>query len=83
MPAGGPASSTGSSSSGSSAGVIAPFVNELDRMAPSFDLRGDQISIIKTPADFYETLKVREIPSLADLYGSFQLAEYESEASLR
>lgn len=27
-------------------------------MAPSFDLRGDQIRILKTPADFYETLKV-------------------------
>lgn len=40
-------------------GMLAPLVTELDRMAPSFDIRGDQIQILKTPADFYETLKVR------------------------
>lgn len=40
-------------------GALAPFVSELDRLAPSFDVRGDQIRIIKTPAEFYETLKVR------------------------
>lgn len=42
-----------------SAGLLAPFVSELDRMAPSFDVRGDQIRILKTPTEFYETLKVR------------------------
>lgn len=41
------------------AGVLAPFVTELDKLAPSIDLRGDQIQILKTPSDFYETLKVR------------------------
>lgn len=44
---------------GGSAGLLAPFVSELDRMAPSFDIRGDQIRILKTPTEFYETLKVR------------------------
>ncbi|KAK5994054.1 CDP-diacylglycerol--glycerol-3-phosphate 3-phosphatidyltransferase [Cladobotryum mycophilum] len=36
-------------STGNGAGLLAPFVSELDRMAPSFD----------TPAEFYETLKDR------------------------
>lgn len=39
------------------AGALAPFVSELDRIAPSFDVRGDDVRIIKTPAEFYETLK--------------------------
>ncbi|CVL13247.1 probable phosphatidylglycerophosphate synthase PEL1 [Fusarium proliferatum] len=41
------------------AGALAPFVTELDRLAPSFDVRGEQIQIIRTPAEFYETLKDR------------------------
>jgi CDP-diacylglycerol--glycerol-3-phosphate 3-phosphatidyltransferase len=39
-------------------GTLAPIVSELDRLAPSFDISGDRIQIIKTPTDFYETLKV-------------------------
>lgn len=39
--------------------LLAPFVQELDRAAPSFDLHGDQIQILRTPSEFYETLKVR------------------------
>lgn len=42
----------------SKAGLLAPFVNELDKKAPSFDIKGDQIQIIQTPAEFYQTLKV-------------------------
>lgn len=38
--------------------MLAPFTNELDKIAPSFKINGSQIRIIKTPADFYETLKV-------------------------
>jgi CDP-diacylglycerol---glycerol-3-phosphate 3-phosphatidyltransferase len=49
------ASPAGSSSS--AAGMLAPFTNELDRIAPSFKIHGSQIRIIKTPTDFYETLK--------------------------
>ncbi|KAK7741931.1 CDP-diacylglycerol--glycerol-3-phosphate 3-phosphatidyltransferase [Diatrype stigma] len=50
-PAGSPAAS--------SAAMLAPFTNELDKIAPSFKINGSQIQIIKTPADFYETLKAR------------------------
>jgi CDP-diacylglycerol---glycerol-3-phosphate 3-phosphatidyltransferase len=43
----------------SSMGMLAPFTNELDHIAPSFNIDGTQIQILQTPADFYETLKVR------------------------
>ncbi|KAI1815027.1 hypothetical protein GGS20DRAFT_576486 [Poronia punctata] len=45
------------SSPPSSTGMLAPFTNELDRLAPSFRINGSQIQIIRSPADFYETLK--------------------------
>ena len=46
-------------SSGSiSSGMLAPFVTELDRIAPAFDIKGSQVQILQTPTDFYETLKV-------------------------
>jgi CDP-diacylglycerol---glycerol-3-phosphate 3-phosphatidyltransferase len=51
--------SPASGSSSSSLGMLAPFVSELDRVAPFFDIKGSQIQILRTPADFYETLKVR------------------------
>ncbi|UZP46589.1 hypothetical protein NXS19_014401 [Fusarium pseudograminearum] len=54
MPAGG-----ASPSNSNGAGALAPFVTELDRLAPSFDIQGEQIRIIQTPAQFYETLKDR------------------------
>lgn len=47
-----------SAQAASKAGMLAPFVTELDKLAPSIDVRGDQIQILKTPSDFYETLKV-------------------------
>jgi len=59
MPAGG----TPQASNANGVGGLAPFVTELDRLAPSFDIRGEQIQIIRTPAEFYETLKVRPSPS--------------------
>lgn len=41
------------------AGVLSPLTGELDRIAPSFDLQGDQIEVLQTPSEFYETLKAR------------------------
>ncbi|KAI1827776.1 hypothetical protein F4861DRAFT_491116 [Xylaria intraflava] len=54
-----PTSSVSVGSSTGSAGMLAPFTNELDRIAPSFNINGSQIQIIKSPADFYETLKAK------------------------
>jgi hypothetical protein len=41
----------------SSAGMLAPFTAELDRIAPSFKINGSQIRVLQSPAEFYETLK--------------------------
>lgn len=42
----------------SNAGMLAPFVEELDKIAPSFKINGSQIRVLRTPSEFYETLKV-------------------------
>jgi CDP-diacylglycerol--glycerol-3-phosphate 3-phosphatidyltransferase len=39
--------------------MLAPFVSELDRIAPAVDLDASQITILETPDEFYETLKAR------------------------
>lgn len=41
----------------SQTGMLAPFVSELDRIAPSFKINGAQIRVLQTPSEFYETLK--------------------------
>ncbi|KAK8136085.1 hypothetical protein PG984_004025 [Apiospora sp. TS-2023a] len=54
-----PSSAAPAGSSPGSAGMLAPFVNELDKIAPSFRIHGSQIQVIRTPSDFYETLKAK------------------------
>lgn len=44
---------------GTGVGALAPFVSELDNLAPAFDIKGSDVSILRTPAEFYETLKDR------------------------
>ncbi|TVY58992.1 CDP-diacylglycerol--glycerol-3-phosphate 3-phosphatidyltransferase [Lachnellula cervina] len=43
--------------SSSTASMLGAFTNELDRIAPKFEIQGSQIQILRTPSDFYETLK--------------------------
>jgi hypothetical protein len=38
--------------------MLATITTDLDNIAPRFEIQSEQITIIKTPADFYETLKV-------------------------
>ncbi len=40
--------------------MLAPLLSDLDRIAPSFQIHGSQIRVLRTPSDFYETLKVRD-----------------------
>ena len=42
----------------SQASMLATITTDLDRIAPRFEMQPDQITIIQTPAEFYETLKV-------------------------
>ena len=38
--------------------ALSEFTEELDAIAPRFDIKGEQIRVLRTPAEFYETLKV-------------------------
>lgn len=38
--------------------VLSGFTEELDKIAPRFDIKGEQIQVLRTPEEFYETLKV-------------------------
>jgi len=40
-------------------GQLAAFTEELDRIAPRFDVSGEQVRVLRSPEEFYETLKVR------------------------
>lgn len=42
----------------SQASMLATITTDLDRIAPRFEMQPDQITVIQTPAEFYETLKV-------------------------
>lgn len=42
----------------SSAAPIASITNELDKISPRFDVPAESIEILRTPAEFYATLKV-------------------------
>jgi len=55
----GPSGASTASSSSSSMAMMAPFISELDRIAPAVDLDASQITILETPAEFYDTIKSR------------------------
>jgi CDP-diacylglycerol--glycerol-3-phosphate 3-phosphatidyltransferase len=38
--------------------MLATITTDLDKIAPRFEIQPEQIQIIQTPAEFYETLKV-------------------------
>lgn len=38
--------------------MLATITTDLDKIAPRFEMQPEQITIIRTPAEFYETLKV-------------------------
>lgn len=37
--------------------MLAAFTDELDKIAPRYDIHGSQIQVLRTPVEFYETLK--------------------------
>jgi len=51
-------SSTPAPNGASQASMLGAFTSELDRIAPKFEIQGSQIQILRTPSEFYETLKV-------------------------
>lgn len=45
----------------SHASMLATINTDLDKIAPKFEVQPEQIQILKTPAQFYETLKVSSL----------------------
>lgn len=39
--------------------MLGSVTSELDKLSPRFEVEPSQIQILKSPSDFYETLKVR------------------------
>lgn len=50
--------STSAANGPSEASMLGAFTTELDRISPRFDIKGSQVQILRTPSEFYETLKV-------------------------
>lgn len=66
--------------------MLAPFISELDKIAPSFAIHGSQVQILQTPAEFYDTLldrisKAERLIFLSTLY--IGKSERELIAALR
>ena len=45
--------------------MLGTFTNELDKIAPKFEIEGSQIHVLRSPSEFYETLKVWRIYKVA------------------
>lgn len=52
------APSTAASTSQSQASMLATITTDLDKIAPRFEVQPEQIEILRTPSEFFETLKV-------------------------
>jgi hypothetical protein len=52
-----------SSTPQSHASMLATINADLDKIAPKFEVQPDQIQILQTPAQFYDTLKVSSLIS--------------------
>lgn len=50
--------SAANSPGSSPASILGAFENELDKIAPRFEIHGSRIQILRSPSEFYETLKV-------------------------
>lgn len=57
-----------SSTPQSQVSMLATITTDLDKIAPRFEIQPDQITIIQSPADFYETLKVGQLYSFFCCY---------------
>ncbi|KAM3080992.1 CDP-diacylglycerol--glycerol-3-phosphate 3-phosphatidyltransferase [Clarireedia jacksonii] len=44
----------------SPASMLGAFTTECDKIAPRFEVEASQIQILRTPSEFYDTLKVRD-----------------------
>ncbi|KAI9710794.1 MAG: hypothetical protein M1812_007342 [Candelaria pacifica] len=62
-------STSGSTPSPSSnLSILGGLTNELDRIAPRFEIHGSQIQVLRTPNEFYETLKAKISKAKSHIY---------------
>ncbi|KAF2868416.1 hypothetical protein BDV95DRAFT_500447 [Massariosphaeria phaeospora] len=52
----------------SQASMLATITSDLDKIAPRFEIQPDQIEILKTPSEFYETLKSKILHAKSRIY---------------
>ncbi|KAF2678968.1 CDP-diacylglycerol-glycerol-3-phosphate 3-phosphatidyltransferas-like protein [Lentithecium fluviatile CBS 122367] len=57
-----------SSAPQSQASMLATITTDLDKIAPRFEIPPEQIEILKTPAEFYETLKDKILKAQTRIY---------------
>ncbi|KAL6704577.1 CDP-diacylglycerol--glycerol-3-phosphate 3-phosphatidyltransferase [Coniothyrium glycines] len=62
------ASAVSASTPQSQASMLAAFTTDLDKIAPRFELQSDQIQVLQSPAEFYETLKDRISKAKSRIY---------------
>ncbi len=48
--------------------ILGSLTNELDRIAPRFEIQGSQIQVLRSPNEFYETLKVKILQAKTHIY---------------
>ncbi|PSS10692.1 hypothetical protein M430DRAFT_36942 [Amorphotheca resinae ATCC 22711] len=52
----------------SQASILGTFTTELDRIAPRFEIQGSQIQILRSPSEFYETLKAKILNAKTQIF---------------
>ncbi|KAI9818498.1 MAG: CDP-diacylglycerol--glycerol-3-phosphate 3-phosphatidyltransferase [Pycnora praestabilis] len=52
----------------SPASVLGGLTNELDRLAPRFEVHGTQIRVLESPSEFFETLKSKILTARSRIY---------------
>lgn len=66
--------------------VLAGIISELDRIAPRIDIRADQVELLDSPSQFYDTLKKKILRAKRRIYLStlyIGKSEYEFISTVR
>lgn len=66
--------------------VLAGIISELDRIAPRIDIRADQVELLDSPSQFYDTLKKKILGAKRRIYLStlyIGKSEYEFISTVR
>lgn len=66
--------------------VLAGIISELDRIAPRIDIRADQVELLNSPSQFYDTLKKKTLAAKRRIYLStlyIGKSEYELISTVR